>query len=45
MNKSFKLDLPTRISSGHLFFSASLPNVFIGCARSGVKGPLTCGSS
>lgn len=36
---------PTRISTGHPFFSATEPISSIVCARSGVKGPLIRGFS
>lgn len=35
---------PTLISLGQLFFLAASPNLEIGWAKSGVKGPLTWGS-
>lgn len=35
---------PTLISTGQLFFFAFSPNLLIGLAKSGVNGPLTCGS-
>jgi hypothetical protein len=38
-------NLPTLISLGQSFVLALLPSLDIGCARSGVKGPLTCGSN
>ena len=33
------------MSKGHPFFCAASPSLEIGLARSGVKGPLTSGSS
>lgn len=36
---------PTFSSSGHLFVLTASLNLLIGVARSGVKGPLMCGSS